>query len=269
MTPNEIFEIVLRIFPIERSLQLDQVVEDAIILARGPIPRSKLCELADEKKSQVKRLMDSYISECNSRHVPPKFLWSDSYPGRLVGRCFVKPEADTEEKLRKSRLRLIEELATRLPLISPTDFEELSSRIVGWLGARSVTVTGRRGDEGIDFDGEYVYREGILEGEARPILGQSKRWSNPVDTEDMSRFGEAYLRAVVNRPGTIGIFLTTSVFRSGAADYARKHGIIARDGEWVATKLLEHGIGYSAGEPPTVDMESLTGWLADSGPTCT
>lgn len=224
---------------------------------------SAVSEVADLKKPAVRRAIDSYISGYNDLFVPPLFHWSESYHDRLVGRCHVPPGTGTEAKAGIARLKLIEELAQHLPTIDWSDFERLSGRIVETLGARNVEITGRTGDGGIDFRGEYPM-EGLLEGEVRRLLGQSKRWSNTVGPEDMSRFVDACQEARQQSPNTVGVFLTTSSLTRGALDYAKQRNITARGGLWIAFQLLQFGIGCSQSEPLVLDAASVTSWL-DSG----
>lgn len=261
-TPHEIVDELLKGYPLDKCIPIDEAVGLAIKRMRPGLADSTVSELAEEKRSYVINLINRHIREYEAKDVPAKVTWSESDRDRLKGRCFSPLGTGPSETNTRRRLSLIEPLAVTLHELHWSEFETLSARLVEMLGGSDVRVTGQPYDDGIDFVGNYLSEGRLLEGEVRPIMGQSKRVSTPIGPENMTRFTDAYQAACASNPKTIGFFFTTSRYTSGAVDLAKLRHVMARDGHWIAYKLLVNGIGFSIEGGLHTDLESLRRWLS-------
>lgn len=98
-------------------------------------------------------------------------------------------------------------------------------------------AVGRSGDGGIDG----IIKEDKLGLDT--IYVQAKKWDKPVQRPEIQKFAGA-LQGVKARKG---VFITTSSFSEGAAEYARtiENKIILIDGETLAALMVEHGVGVA------------------------
>lgn len=128
-------------------------------------------------------------------------------------------------------------LLTELKNLSPTAFEHFCRELLQQLGFRSVNVTRRTADGGIDGYGDF--RQGAVSIKS---AFQAKRWAaNPVRRPEIDK-----LRGAIQGDYDHGVFLTTSRFTRDARDASYKKGaitILLLDGEAIAELMLERGIG--------------------------
>jgi Restriction endonuclease len=260
-TPREIVDELLKGYPLDKCVPINEAIGLAIKKIRTDLADSAVSELAEERRWRVISLVNHHIREYETKSVPPKVTWSESDRDRLIGRCFSPLGTAPSESQKRGRLGLIEPLAAILHELHWSEFEVLSARVVEMLGGSDVRVTGQPYDDGIDFAGNYRSEGRLLEGENRPIMGQSKRLSAPIGPENMTRFTDAYQAACAVNPKTIGFFFTTSRFTLGAVELAELRHVMARDGHWIAYKLLMNEIGFSVEGGLHADLESLRSWL--------
>ncbi len=134
---------------------------------------------------------------------------------------------------RRSKSRLVSELRD----LTPRAFEHFCKEFLGHLGYRSVEVTRRSQDGGIDGYGNF--RQGAIS--IRSAF-QAKRWTdNPVGRPDIDRF-----RGAIQGEYDHGVFLTTSRFSKDAKDASYRKGaitILLLDGPAIADLLVERGLG--------------------------
>jgi restriction system protein len=135
--------------------------------------------------------------------------------------------------LQEIKSRLVAELRD----LTPRAFEHFCKEFLAHLGYRSVEVTRRSQDGGIDGHGDF--RQGAIS--IRSAF-QSKRWTdNPVGRPDIDRF-----RGAIQGEYDHGVFLTTSRFSKDAMEASHKKGaitILLLDGPAIADLLVERGLG--------------------------
>ena len=135
--------------------------------------------------------------------------------------------------LQEIKSRLVAELRD----LTPRAFEHVCKEFLAHLGYRSVEVTRRSQDGGIDGHGDF--RQGAIS--IRSAF-QSKRWTdNPVGRPDIDRF-----RGAIQGEYDHGVFLTTSRFSKDAMEASHKKGaitILLLDGPAIAALLVERGLG--------------------------
>ncbi len=128
-------------------------------------------------------------------------------------------------------------LVAELRDLTPRAFEHFCKEFLAHLGYRSVEVTRRSQDGGIDGYGDF--RQGAIS--IRSAF-QAKRWTdNPVGRPDIDRF-----RGAIQGDYDHGVFLTTSRFSKDAKDASYKKGaitILLLDGPAIADLLVERGLG--------------------------
>ena len=128
-------------------------------------------------------------------------------------------------------------LVAELRDLTPRAFEHFCKEFLAHLGYRSVEVTRRSQDGGIDGYGDF--RQGAIS--IRSAF-QAKRWTdNPVGRPDIDRF-----RGAIQGEYDHGVFLTTSRFSKDAKDASYKKGaitILLLDGPAIADLLVERSLG--------------------------
>ena len=128
-------------------------------------------------------------------------------------------------------------LVAELRDLTPRAFEHFCKEFLAHLGYRSVEVTRRSQDGGIDGYGDF--RQGAIS--IRSAF-QAKRWTdNPVGRPDIDRF-----RGAIQGEYDHGVFLTTSRFSKDAKEASYKKGaitILLLDGPAIADLLVERGLG--------------------------
>jgi restriction system protein len=128
-------------------------------------------------------------------------------------------------------------LVAELRDLTPRAFEHFCKEFLAHLGYRSVEVTRRSQDGGIDGYGDF--RQGAVS--IRSAF-QAKRWTdNPVGRPDIDRF-----RGAIQGEYDHGVFLTTSRFSKDAKEASYRKGaitILLLDGPAIADLLVERGLG--------------------------
>jgi restriction system protein len=152
------------------------------------------------------------------------------------------PEEVMESAHRQIRDELAAELLQQIMSCSPAFFEKLVVDLLvsmGYGGTRSDAgrSIGRSGDEGIDG----IINEDRLGLDI--IYIQAKRWQAPVSRPEIQKF----VGALQGKRARRGVFITTSSYTNGAADYASniENRVILVDGETLASLMIDHGVGVS------------------------
>lgn len=161
-------------------------------------------------------------------------------------------EATPEEALANAyqdlKNDLADELLQKLKATSPTQFENMVIDLLvamGYGGSRkeAAKAIGRSGDEGIDG----IINEDRLGLDV--IYVQAKRWQGTVGRPEIQKFAGALQGQHAKR----GIFITTSDFSEGAADFASRvdNKIILIDGDTLVQHMIDHNVGVT----PSVNYE--------------
>ena len=128
-------------------------------------------------------------------------------------------------------------LLTELKNLTPTGFEHFCLELLQQLGYRSVAVTRRGADGGIDGYGDF--RQGAVSIKS---AFQAKRWNDaPVRRPDIDK-----LRGAIQGDYDHGVFITTSRFTKDATQASYRKGaitILLLDAEAIAELMIERGIG--------------------------
>ncbi len=121
--------------------------------------------------------------------------------------------------------------------LTDTGFEHFCKELLQQLGYRSVEVTRRSKDGGIDGYGDF--RQGAVSIKS---AFQAKKWADtPVGRPDIDR-----LRGSIQGDFDHGVFITTSRFTKDAEESSYKKGAITiplLDGQAIAELMLDRGIG--------------------------
>lgn len=153
------------------------------------------------------------------------------------------PEETVESAHRQIRDELAAELLQQVTSCSPAFFEKLVVDLLvamGYGGTRSDAgqAIGGGGDEGIDG----IINEDRLGLDI--IYIQAKRWQAPVSRPEIQKF----VGALQGKRARRGVFITTSSYTEGAADYASniENRVILVDGKELSNLMIDHGVGVSA-----------------------
>ena len=115
--------------------------------------------------------------------------------------------------------------------MSPTEFEQLSSRVLLALGYEDVRRSGGSGD----LNADIVAKDSL----GRSVIVQCKRYApgSSVGTPTLQTFiGMVHIYHKAER----GIFMTTVHYSQPAVEFAREHGIVLIDGAFLV-KLVDLG----------------------------
>ena len=153
----------------------------------------------------------------------------------------VQPIARVEPNLRDLVNTNHEEIKARLlaelKSLTPRAFEHFCKELLAQLGFRSLVVTKRSQDGGLDGFGDF--RQGVIS--IRSAF-EAKKWADSaVGRREIDRF-----RGAIQGEFDHGVFLTTSRFTKDAVDASLKRGaitILLLDGPAIAELLVERGIG--------------------------
>lgn len=137
----------------------------------------------------------------------------------------------------------VEDLLDQLMQVTPTQFERLVTRVIGELGYVGTggygETTQPSGDGGIDG---IIHRDRL--GLER-ILLQAKKWApdRNVGREEIDKF----LGVLGRENASLGVFITTSSFSTGARDGVKHLGgqVALIDGRELANLMYEYGVGVS------------------------
>jgi restriction system protein len=152
------------------------------------------------------------------------------------------PEERIDSAYRELRSALAAEILDRVLDLTSERFEQLVLDVLhamGYGGSRDSASErlGRSGDEGVDG----VIREDPLGLDL--IYVQAKKWKDSVQRPEIQKF----FGALHGKRATKGVFMTTSTFTKGAAEYA--DGVTPRlilvDGKELAQLMINHGVGVS------------------------
>ena len=154
----------------------------------------------------------------------------------------VTPEEAVQHAEAQILATLKNQLLIRIWELSPSFFERLVVDLIvamGYGGSRDSVVQklGKSGDEGIDG----IVNEDVLGLDV--VYIQAKRYAadNTIGRERIQQFAGA----LVGQGASKGVFVTTSSFSKGAAEYANKvpQRIILIDGEALTRLMVQYGVG--------------------------
>jgi restriction system protein len=149
----------------------------------------------------------------------------------------IAPTVSLRDLMNANQNEIKSRLITELKDLTPRRFEHFCKEFLGHLGYRSVEVTKRSQDGGIDGHGDF--RQGAIS--IRSAF-QAKRWTdNSVGRPEIDRF-----RGAIQGEYDHGVFLTTSRFSKDAKLASYKKGaitVLLLDGAAIADLLVDRGLG--------------------------
>lgn len=171
---------------------------------------------------------------------------------KLIESITANPETPDEliaGGYKQLREALAIELLERIKSISPSRFEELVVELLlkmGYGGTQEDAgrVVGKSGDGGIDG----IINEDRLGLDV--IYIQAKRWEADVGRPEIQKF----VGALAGNKANKGVFITSSGFSKGAAEYASQvnHRVVLIDGPMLAELMMDHDLGVSTKDVYTV-----------------
>lgn len=184
----------------------------------------------------------AYTEELNRKNKQSQDYSTDRNEVSLKINNFDSGESSQEivEKLINERNNEVEiELLTKLRETDPIFFEQLVVKLLDTMGYSgkngNVKVTAQSNDGGID---------GIINQEplgTSTVYLQVKRYAekNVIGRPAIQAFYGALASVNADR----GVFITTSSFSTGAAEFARNQGIVLIDGNQLTKLMLEYKVG--------------------------
>lgn len=156
---------------------------------------------------------------------------------RLRPAGHVPADINLRDLANRSRDDAKKRVLSELKGLTPTGFEHFCMTLLEALGYRSVSVTRRSGDGGIDGHGDF--RQGAVSIKS---AFQAKRWTDaPVGRPEIDKF-----RGAIQGDYDHGVFITTSRFTRDAEQASYKKGaitVLLLDGQAIAEMMADRGIG--------------------------
>lgn len=226
--PRDLYDAITAVFPDITDADLAEVLETGGSRWQNRIQwaRQALIQKGDMFSPQrgVWGITDQGRARLAQEHSVPGSTGSDENPIDLI-----QLHDDHETRFKESVLEALLDL-------TPTQFEHVGGALLRAYGFKSVHVTQRSKDGGIDGHGEL--RLGLATMRA---AFQCKRYQNTVQRPDIDTF-----RGAIQGQYEQGVFLTTSKFSSGAREVSFKPGavpIVLLDGPSIVTLMIEKGVG--------------------------
>ena len=262
---QEIFAWILQRIQVNSQARLVRDwVRNAVVEMNGLESGLLISELVDDSFQLVAGMLSREQVRVAAEGIQ-KFEMIGADDPVLKGFSVPLPDDLPELTARRQRALLADPVKQTLLRLTPGQFEALWALIVKYLGGKRFVLKGKSGDGGIDFTAEFnVYNlsqslqyatpEWLNTTESRStvaIIGQAKHWPNqtlpPAVLRELA--GTMYLHSPDTnggeRKGSIGMLVTTGRFSSRAGFQARAAGIILLDGEWVASAIVNFGLGIS------------------------
>lgn len=175
------------------------------------------------------------------------------------------------EQAVRARRAFTDEMLSEVHNLKPTEFEQLSTKVLALLGCRDSFTSPASDDGGIDFYGRLAL-QGRMDSklplggiDARVnvwLLGQSKHYPTRAIQTSVVRelVGSAELArtkgAIHDWPGLevkpfdalLLLVFTTGWFSAGSKKLLAKSGVLSMDGRQLATFLCDAGLGFDYGK---------------------
>ena len=206
------------------------------------------------------------------RFAPFAFNSSSGY--MLQGCAFIEPRDSEEVKEAKTRRARFSDYVRALQLLGPRDFEALCAGVLELVGVGRPRLTPMSGDEGIDFYGQLRLEDRIFPHDIYPtiqkqltvwMIGQAKRYeatrvSTPDIRELVGSIQLARSRAYADGPEKYAdlqvrlcdpvfyLFFTTGQLSADSWRLLERSGVVAMDGQMLASFLADREIGIASGE---------------------
>ena len=265
--PQTIVEILLQELPLDAAPRpLDELVQD-IIREHPDWNCDPFGAKAKKWSIDVEKLLRSHLDESLRQGRQPRFAFNSSSGYMIQGACFIEPCDSAEVKEQKRKRLHWQEYYAALRNLSPREFERLCSKVLSLLGVQNPRLTPYRADEGIDFYGQLSFSDLTGHGAAFPIfetrlviwlVGQAKHYLHTkVATPDIrelvgsTTLGRARafvkddkypdLRIRVCDP-VVMLFFTTGQISADGWNLCNRAGVVAMDGEMLATFLADKGV---------------------------
>ena len=249
-------------------IKLTRVIEHVIL---DHFPDLDPFEKASEWEAAIRSRLLSYIKTTEERGVQPQIAFNSSSSYMIEGACFIEGTDSAEVVEQKKRRLRWKDYYETLQELSPSEFELLCREILKLIGARNIRLTKQTRDEGIDFYGRLsvadliepssVFRfrsfESFLEiwlvGQAkhyramkvatpnlRELVGSVRLASARAFADlDPDKYPDLWIRVA---DPVFMLFFTTGRISIDGWQLIKKSGIVAMDGEMLATFLADHKV---------------------------
>ncbi|MCE5319463.1 MAG: restriction endonuclease [Parachlamydia sp.] len=255
VSAKNIFHYIRNSFETPKG-DLETLVSDAITsLSDRELSPCELDEFVERFVGPVKAEIMSYLSKCSSEGKSPDLEFG-THPSTLINR-----RARTQ-KATKDFLCWLSE-------INPFKFETLCKKVLELEGCYNVEVTPPSGDGGIDFYGSknvimYDSSLSLFKNVEVLVLGQAKRYSNPIGVEEIRSFVGSQevikIAGLANCPTYLSnllhgqsyrplapillVFITSNEPKGNTKDFARWLGIRFISGTELADIFYSHKFGF-------------------------
>ena len=267
--PALITDIIYEELPLDSMpIKLTRVIEHVIL---DHFPDLDPFEKASEWEAAIRSRLLSYIKTTEERGVQPQIAFNSSSSYMIEGACFIEGTDSAEVVEQKKRRLRWKDYYETLQELSPSEFELLCREILKLIGARNIRLTKQTRDEGIDFYGRLsvadliepssVFRfrsfESFLEiwlvGQAkhyramkvatpdlRELVGSVRLASARAFADlDPDKYPDLWIRVA---DPVFMLFFTTGRISIDGWQLIKKSGIVAMDGEMLATFLADHKV---------------------------
>lgn len=241
-----------------------------VLIDEGGLSRLEVWEEAERIEPRVIVWLTRRTGDAVARREPPKLVQNSSSSLHFQGHLFSEPCDPPEVRDVKARRAQSAALMEWLASLPHEDFERLSAKILGLLGARHYRQTRRSKDQGIDFYGKLVLAD--LDPTQLPflrfqhdfevwIMGQAKHYpAGLVSAPEVRELVGAVLLARSKVFATreplfqdltsriadplVALFLTTGSYTRDAKLLGEAAGVILKTGQEIADFLADREIGF-------------------------
>jgi restriction system protein len=234
--PRDVYPAVAASFPDLSAQELEVTLESSPSTRKWwnlvQWVRQHLVEAGeiDGSTRGVWKITDSGLSRLKSLGKPGAINRGASHSGADVSLRDLANRSRDEAKKR---------VLAELKGLTATGFEHFCMTLLESLGYRSVSVTRRSGDGGVDGYGDF--RQGAVSIKS---AFQAKRWTDvPVGRPEIDKF-----RGAIQGDYDHGVFITTSRFTRDAEQASYKKGaitVLLLDGQAIAEMMADKGIGVT------------------------
>jgi hypothetical protein len=268
--------------------RLREVIEEQLS-AHFTLPPIQAAEQAERLEPSIANLIANKQQNSYATGTLPILVLMGVSSNTVIGSCRILPTDGPLVVQAKSNRPHAKSLLQTIQALTFTDFERFGACVLRELGAHSIQVTPRSGDQGIDFFG--VLNLGKLQQNPAPFFhlahdvelrfaGQAKHYPTVAIGPDVLReligaISLARYRAYSSKSGDpferlalrpfnplLPLVFTTGDVTSGAIELASRAGIIVRSGWQLAIFLADHGIGMKATPTgPQFDAKLFLEWL--------
>lgn len=266
---------------------LTEVIADLSLLEGWHPTAAEAQEYGERIEGSVRRRLIMHLDRRNAQGQACRYDFNSSSEYLIQGACFVAPNDSFELGAAKLRRMQASDYLAALRTLQPREFESACRGVLVTMGADDATLTRSANDQGIDFFGRLSLKGRLAQQYHLPsfdttlsvwLVGQAKHYqATQVATPDIRELvgsvelararvyadsGAALAGLNIRRCDPVFyLFLTTGTISSDGWTLLHRSGVLAMDGETLASFMADSGIAVD--ENGALDVSKFAQWLQD------